>query len=150
MVGAIAAKAGARALFPFEGPPYHPFQRWAQRAEAVFGSPLGLLVHRDYGLWHAYRAALLLPDALSLERDEGDSPCLTCVGQPCLTACPVGAFSGEGYDVGACAAHLSTGEGKACLEGGCRARGACPLGGRYIYRQDHLAFHMAAFKRSRS
>ena len=93
---------------------------------------------------------LLLPEAISLEREEGESPCLSCAEKPCLTACPVGAFTGEGYDVGACAAYLSTDDGKACLEDGCRARGACPLGERYIYQQDHLAFHMAAFKRSRS
>ena len=49
---------GAAPIYPFGGPPYWPFQRWAQRAEAVFPSPLGILIHPEYGLWHAYRAAL--------------------------------------------------------------------------------------------
>jgi hypothetical protein len=31
-VGPIAKRFGARALYPSDGPPYWPFQRWAQRA----------------------------------------------------------------------------------------------------------------------
>jgi len=51
----IAAEVDAAPLFPFGGPPYLPFQRWAMRAEPVAPSPLGILIHPDYGLWHAYR-----------------------------------------------------------------------------------------------
>jgi len=149
-VEGLAAGFGAVALFPFSGPPYFPFQRWAQRGEAVFPSPLGLLVHPAYGLWHAYRAALLLPESVEIDQREAESPCLSCAGKPCLSACPVGAFQAEGYDVGACASHISAPQGKGCLSGGCLARGACPLGERYIYEPDHLAFHMAAFARSRA
>ena len=35
VVGELAETFGARALFPFEGPPYWPFQGWALRAEPV-------------------------------------------------------------------------------------------------------------------
>ena len=49
VVDALAAALGARALYPFDGPPHWPFQRWARRAEAVHVSPLGLLIHPDYG-----------------------------------------------------------------------------------------------------
>src|SRR3972149_11239302 len=58
----LAARFGARAVFPFERP-YLPFQRWAVRAEACYPSPLGLLIHPDYGLWHGYRGALLFAAA---------------------------------------------------------------------------------------
>jgi ferredoxin len=152
VVEALAADFGAMALFPFSGPPYFLFQRWAQRAETVFPSPLGLLVHPAYGLWHAYRAALLLPEPLDIQTEESasQSPCLSCAGKPCLSACPVGAFTREGYDVGACASHIAKPGGRGCLEGGCLARGACPLGERYIYEPSHMAFHMAAFARSRA
>ena len=54
----IAAQLGARVHFPFDRP-YHPFQRWAMKADSVWQSPLGPLIHPQYGLWHAYRAALL-------------------------------------------------------------------------------------------
>ena len=55
----LARSVGAMALYPFDGPPYRPFQRWAMRAEPVAPSPLGLFIHPEYGLWHAYRAALV-------------------------------------------------------------------------------------------
>ena len=43
------------ALFPFSCPPFLPFLRWAERAEVVFPSPSGPLIHPVYGLWHTYR-----------------------------------------------------------------------------------------------
>src|SRR5207247_2157525 len=39
----IAARFGALVLFPFGRPPWHPFQRWAKRAEGLKASPLGVL-----------------------------------------------------------------------------------------------------------
>src|SRR5687767_9077662 len=45
----IAEKFGARAIFPF-GEPHWPFQRWARRAESLHPSPLGMLIHAEYGL----------------------------------------------------------------------------------------------------
>ena len=47
VVDALAVGLGARALYPFDGPPHWPFQRWARRAEAVHASPLGLLIHPE-------------------------------------------------------------------------------------------------------
>ena len=41
----LAEAFGARAILPFDGPPYAPFQRWAQRAEPVAPSPIGILIH---------------------------------------------------------------------------------------------------------
>ena len=51
----LASQWGGVALFPFDGPPYHPFQQWAARAEPLQTSPLMLRIHPDFGLWHAYR-----------------------------------------------------------------------------------------------
>jgi len=45
LVDALAARCGAAALYPSDGPPWWPFQRWAMRAEAVHVSPLGILIH---------------------------------------------------------------------------------------------------------
>ena len=75
-VTSLAAHFEAEALFPFGGPPWHPFQRWAIRAEALERSPLGVLIHPEYGLWHAYRAALLFREAIELpEPAPGAGPC---------------------------------------------------------------------------
>ena len=145
-LSAVAGRLGASVVMPNDGPPYPPFQRWAMRAEPVHPSPLGLLIHPVYGLWHAYRAALLFDAMIDLPaRDEQPSPCETCAARPCLTACPVGAFDGTGYDVAACRAHTGGAEGGACREGGCLARHACPVGRDYAYGPAQQAFHMAAF-----
>jgi hypothetical protein len=140
----VARKFGARAVFPFGEPP-SPFQRWAKRAECLHQSPLGILIHPEYGLWHAWRAALFFEERLALAaRPEAPSPCESCVDKPCLSACPVGAFSRAGYDVEACAGHLD-GPAADCLSIGCRARNACPVGGAWRYPEAQLRFHMAAF-----
>jgi hypothetical protein len=142
----IAGQFGARAVFPFEGPPYHPFQQWAQRAEAVFPSPIGPLVHPEFGLWHAYRAAFLMASPVDVPAHSAAvSPCEECADKPCLTTCPVGAFETDGYDVPACVAHMERPEGADCLDLGCRARRACPVGPQYLYPPDQARLHMAAF-----
>ena len=59
---AMARRWGGRAVYPSDGPPYAPFQRWAARAEPLQASALQLQIHPRFGLWHAWRFALLLPD----------------------------------------------------------------------------------------
>jgi len=145
----IAGRIGGTSLFPFGGPPWWPFQRWAQRAESVYPSPLAILIHPDFGLWHAYRAALLLHEPVELpDVAPRPSPCDSCRDRPCLATCPVGAFSVTGYDVDACASHVSSAAGGACRSQGCLARLACPVGTDWQYESNHAAFHMAAFQRS--
>ena len=149
LLGALAADCGAAALFPFGGPPYLPFQRWARRAEPVAPSPLGILIHPDYGLWHAYRGALGFATALDLPPVAARaSPCDDCAARPCLAGCPVGAFTAQGYDVAACVGHLDGAPRGDCLAVGCRARRACPVGPAYRHAPEAAAFHMAAFHRA--
>jgi hypothetical protein len=143
----IAAEFAARVLYPF-GEPAWPFQRWAQRAEPLHPSPLGLLIHPDYGLWHAWRGALLFRDRLPLAPiAQRPSPCETCAEKPCLVSCPVGAFSPAGYHVPVCAGHLSQ-PASLCPTRGCRARDACPIGRELRYPDGQIRFHMAAFAAS--
>lgn len=142
----IAERFGARAVFPFEGPPYWAFQSWAERAEPVFVSPIKMLIHPTFGLWHAYRGALAFPQRLEIpERQAAENPCLTCASQPCLAACPVGAFSEQGYAVATCQDYLRSNSGRECMERGCAARRACPVGQSYRYKPLHAQFHMRAF-----
>ncbi len=145
IIGALAARSDAVALFPFGGPPYLPFGRWAQRSEPVYPSPLGLLIHPDWGLWHSYRGALGFAEALDLPApDRRVSPCIGCP-QPCLAACPVKAFGPAGYDVPRCVALLDGPAGDDCLRGGCLARRACPVAPDRRSAPAQAAFHMAAF-----
>ena len=143
------------ALYPSDGPPWHPFQRWAARSEPVQPSVQMVLIHPHHGLWHAYRFALVMPVlapedavALSAPRAPAADLCATCDGQPCLRACPVGAFTGRHFRMDDCAAHLHGPQGAACMQGGCLSRRACPVGAVHRYAPEHAAFHMAAFAKA--
>ena len=146
VVSRLARSLGGAAHFPFGGPPWLPFIRWAQRAGPVYPSPIGPLVHPDFGLWHAYRGAIAFRERLGLpRRDERPSPCESCTDRPCLSSCPVGAFSTKGYDVDSCVAHIEKRAGARCLGEGCLARHACPIGREAAYDAAQAGFHMRAF-----
>ncbi|RWB77658.1 MAG: 4Fe-4S dicluster domain-containing protein [Mesorhizobium sp.] len=145
VIGAVAQGFGARAVSPSDRP-YLPFQQWAMRAEALRPSPLGILMHPQYGLWHAYRGALLFEGEISVpEPHAAIHLCDTCVEKPCLKSCPVDAYSVDGFAHQACLAHVRGPRGEPCRSGGCLDRNACPYGAEYRYPADIQAFHMAAF-----
>ncbi len=146
----VAKSIGASAIYPFEGPPYYPFLQWAKRAEPLNQSPMGLMIHSNYGLWHSYRFGLLLQSQVSDALDISvESPCQTCAEQPCLRACPVDAFSASGYDVDSCATHLKTTADAGCHQQGCLARNACPVGEAFRYESAQHTFHLRAFLAAR-
>jgi hypothetical protein len=142
VIGALAGRLGARAVFPFGGPPYPPFIAWARRSGSAWASPVGLLVHADRGLMVSYRGALALPGRLALPAPPA-RPCDAC-RKPCLAACPVGALGGAGYDLAACHGYLDTAAGADCMGRGCAVRRACPVGAG-LRPEAQSAFHMAAF-----
>ncbi|MCV0397917.1 MAG: hypothetical protein K5872_10440 [Rhizobiaceae bacterium] len=144
VIGAVAERHGARAVSPSDRP-FLPFQQWAMRAENLRPSPLGILMHPDYGLWQAYRGALLFDAWLPDEEPHAPNHlCDACASRPCLSACPADAFSDTGFDFAACLAHLRSEAGRTCREAGCQARNACPQDS-FRYLPEQQAFHMAAF-----
>lgn len=149
ILAGIAEKFDATVLYPFDGPPHHPFQRWAMRGDDVSPSPIGPLIHPVYGMWHAYRAAFLFKDRLDIpEIRRTPSPCLSCDDKPCLNTCPVSAFLPGHYDVAACREHIAGEEGRPCLENACMARRACPVGRAYMYEPAQATFHTRHFLRA--
>lgn len=152
IIGSVASRFGARAVSPSDRP-YLPFQQWAMRAEGLRPSPLGILMHPQYGLWHAYRGALIfgagsVADEVRVMNQAPADPihlCDLCIEKPCKKACPVGAHAGEGFAHQSCLAHLRSAAGAECCEQGCFDRNACPYGTEYRYPADVQAFHMAAF-----
>ena len=144
VIGRLACDLGAKALFPFGGPPYHPFYRWALRTGRCWDSPVRLLVHDAQGLWVSFRGALALKQPL--EVPVATKPCDTCADKPCLTACPAGALGGAGYDVPRCHDWLDT-AGETCLSGGCLVRRACPVSQGHARMEEQSAYHMRLFHR---
>jgi hypothetical protein len=149
---AVADAFCAALVLPQDGPPFAPFSRWARSAEPVHASPIGIVIHPEYGLWHAYRGALLFAERLALPLPVlRPRPCDSCDTRPCLSACPVSAFTAtleglaDGYDSDACAAHVASPAGAECRERGCLARRACPAGRAYTYPEPQQRFHMRAF-----
>ena len=168
----IAQRLSLRALYPFEGPPYYPFQQWAQRAEGLAQSPVGVMIHPQFGLWHSYRFALL---GVGLEIETGEietapietaeiaatstvesplesppaSPCLDCAGKPCLHTCPVAAFDANGYAVERCSDYLQQTPQAECHQQGCLARYACPVAPELRYVAAQGRFHLRAFVQAR-
>ena len=138
----IAGAFALQPLFPFEGPPYYPFQSWARRAEGLDASPLGILIHPELGLWHSYRFALLCD--LPASSHVADSPCLTCTGRECITTCPANAVSENGYDYQRCTGYLLDHLEAPCHQQGCVARYACPVAQKRQYFVEQSRFHLSA------
>ena len=146
VVGALAEEMGAAPLFPFDGPPWLPFQSWALASGRCWESPVRLLVHDRAGLWASFRGALRFAGRLELP-ETGAAPCPSCA-RPCETACPVGALAPDGYDLGKCHEFLDTPAGADCMTRGCRVRRACPVSASFPRVEAQSAFHMAHFHKS--
>lgn len=143
----LAAQLGARARFPFGGPPYEPFIKWAQQSARFFTSPSQMLVHDAHGMMISLRGALEFEDRFPIPAPARTAPpCDSCATQPCLSTCPVAALpKGGPYDVAACGSHLSQPAGAPCLSQGCLARRACPLSAGAHRAPAQNAHHMQAF-----
>lgn len=152
VAGELSEELGAEPLFPFAGPPYQPFLRWAEKAGAGKPSPLGLTLHPDFGLWHGYRFALAFPGIVAgiPELAAPDHTCDSCHSKPCLQACPVSAFTGSSYQVTECAGFLKRNPAYHCNHQGCDARRQCPQGQQYHYDEAHARFHMGIFVANRA
>ncbi|MPV85570.1 4Fe-4S dicluster domain-containing protein [Ostreibacterium oceani] len=125
----FAEQLGGDCFFPF-GEPRYPFIQWLKRTGAYESSALGLLIHRDYGLWSACRFACRVRTGLPVEptmefiaklsatrlpKKSTRMPtlskvakglCDSCPDKPCLSVCPVGAFQPHGYDYQGCTRYL--------------------------------------------
>ena len=145
----LANQHQGQALYPFSGPPYWPFLSWSEAANSTAPSRLGMHLHRDYGLWHSYRFALVLPYIIEQEKEISayTAPCSRCE-QMCVSNCPVGAFDKEGsYDVVTCRAYVRDNPESQCFASGCQARLACPEGQGSHELAQHQ-YHMQVFAKA--
>jgi epoxyqueuosine reductase len=141
---AAATELGAQPVFPFWGPPWHPFYRWALHSGQAWESPLRLLVHAEAGVFASYRGALKFHGTLPLPEAQ-PRPCDSCADKPCLTACPATALTGDGYDLPSCHRFLDEPAGVDCMNDGCAVRRACPVSRSYARLPSLSAYHMRQF-----
>ena len=135
-------------------------QKFGELAGWHFASPLGIGIHRRFGLWFAYRALVALQvevavhtgshvsvaggaedgEAVSENKYHESSPCLSCDGTPCISACPAQALSvGRSPDLSACISHRSH-PGSGCAST-CVARLACPIATHWQYPPSQIAYY---------
>jgi epoxyqueuosine reductase QueG len=142
----LAKKFKTTARYPFGGPPYAPFIDWAEKSGRAFVSPVGMLVHDQVGMMISFRGALHFTAELDIPTPKGLSPCLRCVGQPCLTTCPVLALRAHTpYKLDVCHTFLDTSAGGECLANGCGVRLACPVSEGAGRLPVQSALHMKSF-----
>lgn len=106
-------------------------------------SALGIGINAIHGTWFAYRVVVLANTSYETSYVRGannlaESPCTSCIGRPCVEACPVDA-PGATFDLQACMTERVR-EGSACAYQ-CLARNACPVGTEYRYDQDQMRYH---------
>lgn len=146
ILSAITPKE-AELIMP-NSPPYPPLQQWAKSMGNMHSSPLKLLIHPQFGLWFAFRAVWRFPEhhfPHETPRPQS-SPCDACSRKPCLDACPVQAFSEEGFHAQACRDFLHK-DKNPCLQHQCLARRACPVGRQYRYHAACGQFFLSRFQR---
>ena len=113
-----------------------PLQQLGELAGWGTPSPIGNSISAEYGLWFAFRAAFLTSVPLPVTTpNHRPSPCLTCVGKPCQTACPAGAVldTADHFQLNDCITHRL--KEKSTCRVRCMARQACPIGSEHRYPQ---------------
>ncbi len=107
-------------------------------------SPFWVGVQAEWGSWYAYRAVVLVSEPWPLTLPQrAESPCLSCAAQPCVSACPAQALSGEPVQhragLQACVDHRLQ-AASPCADR-CLARQACPVGAEHRYTDEQTAYH---------
>lgn len=100
-------------------------------------SPFMVGISQTWGSWYAYRAVALsdtdfapTPPLLSA------SPCSTCREQPCISACPAKAVSGETFNLNQCVAYRK--QANSLCRKTCLARISCPVGSEHRYDDEQI------------
>ena len=117
-----------------------PLQQLGETAGWGYPSPLGTGISPGYGVWYAYRVALLIDAELTLVREiPAPSPCISCMKKPCIDNCPVAAVQQAGFNLALCAQHRLSSR-SSCADR-CTARMACPVHPEQRYTLKQIQYH---------
>lgn len=104
-----------------------------------FSSPVGILIHPQFGLWWAIRSFIATKLILTPSQALSDiHPCTLCVEKPCLSSCPVQATQISGLDFKLCS---ETRLKESSCGNDCAARLACPIGQNFTYSEEQRRYH---------
>ena len=148
VIDGLADQFSALPLYPFGGPPHHPFMTWAIKTKRSWHSPIQFLVHDKAGLMVSYRGVLCFNYHIILPEHPEQSPCDDCLKKPCKTACPASVLTPSHYDADGCRNYITTQEGSDCMNNGCMVRRICPISQRYDRNPSQSGFHQTAFVRA--
>jgi hypothetical protein len=143
-IAPAARAAGVRCttVFPFmQGKATLNFIELGKAAALAGPSILGVVVHPRFGPWIAFRAALLIDQAIDAPGEAARfDPCPSCTARSCIPACPTGAVAfPSGWDIPRCLAYRIESEPDCTPR--CHARAACVIGPEHRYPDDELAYH---------
>lgn len=103
-------------------------------------SPFMVGINAHFGSWFAYRALVLANTNLPVtQRNVSQSPCVTCVGTPCISACPPRALDDGKFNLDKCLAYRQ--QTNSQCENTCLARRACPVGSEHSYTDAQMQYH---------
>lgn len=124
-----------RIIYPGEQPV--GLQELGKLAGWHHASPFMIGVDHEWGSWYAYRAVVLCDSDFRpfFPVDRGN-PCITCVGQPCISACPADALAGGEFNLERCSRFRLAADSPCAV--GCLARIACPVAPGHRYDDDQI------------
>lgn len=101
-------------------------------------SPFMVGINAAWGTWFAYRVlALADTDLPPTSPWTAPSPCATCPGRPCVTACPADALAGGRFSLERCLTYRRQPASR--CRATCVARLACPVRPEHRYEDSQLS-----------
>jgi epoxyqueuosine reductase len=124
--------AGRNFLMVYPGDTPVGLQSLGRLAGWHHASPFMVGVNETWGTWYAYRVVMLADTAIEPTLPiPGESPCVSCVGRPCVSAC-LGRSMNEGaFSLEKCIAYRRLPSSRCKTT--CVARTSCPVGSEHRY-----------------
>lgn len=118
-----------------------PLQKIGRIVNISAGSPLGIDINPNFGLWFAFRGLFLAKNNFAITPHKNFiSPCETCTLKPCISNCPANAIStNELFKINNCLNHRK--EKNSNCKDKCLSRLVCPFKTEHQYDDDQIKYH---------
>lgn len=120
-----------------------PLQKICRILHISKQSPIGIDIHREFGLWFSIRGVFITTKkGITQGNDDFLSPCETCETKNCISACPANAIplSNNSNNQELCNTYQLI-ENSNC-ENLCLARRACPFQNIHQYTPEQTSYHI--------